>query len=284
MRFFGSILRSSRPTTGWSCLLAVEHDRRVTRRARRGRHGPRLRLTSIDVVKEAASLGESFSPPNRRRPMTSSDAPIRHLVTSSSRFARGRRECHFSGRSGRAHPRAAGRRRMTLKNPAGIIAANTRLAWGSAGRFKLPPNAPSAVTLPVPSRSPVATNGSQIRPIRRIRRTSCWRNSILLFSQLVDELLDTAGVSGTREAKARFAAKFLVDALAPTNTLAGNPAASARRSTRAARASAEASRTWCTMFGTTVDGRRKSTAPDSRSASTWLPRRGAWSTAVTSSS
>jgi polyhydroxyalkanoate synthase len=32
-------------------------------------------------------------------------------------------------------------------------------------------------------------------------------------------------VSGTREAKARFAAKFLVDALAPTNTLAGNPAA-----------------------------------------------------------
>jgi polyhydroxyalkanoate synthase len=32
-------------------------------------------------------------------------------------------------------------------------------------------------------------------------------------------------VSGTREAKARFAAKFLVDALAPTNTFAGNPAA-----------------------------------------------------------
>ena len=47
----------------------------------------------------------------------------------------------------------------------------------------------------------------------------------LLFCRLVDELLDTAGVSGTREAKARFIAKFLVDALAPTNTLAGNPAA-----------------------------------------------------------
>ena len=45
------------------------------------------------------------------------------------------------------------------------------------------------------------------------------------FSRLVDELLDTAGVSGTREAKARFAAKFLVDSLAPTNTWAGNPAA-----------------------------------------------------------
>ena len=39
------------------------------------------------------------------------------------------------------------------------------------------------------------------------------------------ELIDTAGVSGTQEAKARFAAKFLVDALAPSNTLAGNPAA-----------------------------------------------------------
>ena len=47
----------------------------------------------------------------------------------------------------------------------------------------------------------------------------------LLFGQLVAELLDTAGVSGARKAKARFAAKFLVDALAPTNTLVGNPAA-----------------------------------------------------------
>ena len=67
---------------------------------------------------------------------------------------------------------------MALRNPAGIIAANTRLLWGSAGAFELPANARSAVTIPVPSRSPVATNGSPIRPIRRIRRTSCWPSSI----------------------------------------------------------------------------------------------------------
>lgn len=46
-----------------------------------------------------------------------------------------------------------------------------------------------------------------------------------MFGQFVAELLDAAEVSGTREAKARFAANFLLDALAPTNMLAGNPAA-----------------------------------------------------------
>jgi len=47
----------------------------------------------------------------------------------------------------------------------------------------------------------------------------------LLSAQLVDELLDAADLDATQEMKARFAASFIVDALAPTNTLAGNPAA-----------------------------------------------------------
>ncbi len=47
----------------------------------------------------------------------------------------------------------------------------------------------------------------------------------LLTHRLVDELLDAAGLEADREAKARFAAKFLLEALAPTNTLPGNPAA-----------------------------------------------------------
>lgn len=47
----------------------------------------------------------------------------------------------------------------------------------------------------------------------------------MLYSRLVTELLDNSGVSGSREAKARFAANFVVDTLAPTNTLAGNPTA-----------------------------------------------------------
>ncbi len=47
----------------------------------------------------------------------------------------------------------------------------------------------------------------------------------LLTRRLVDELLDAAGLEADREAKARFAASFLLDALAPTNTPQGNPAA-----------------------------------------------------------
>ncbi len=47
----------------------------------------------------------------------------------------------------------------------------------------------------------------------------------LLASRLVDELLDAAALDAGADAKARFAAKFWLDALAPTNTLPGNPAA-----------------------------------------------------------
>src|SRR3954454_2070670 len=47
----------------------------------------------------------------------------------------------------------------------------------------------------------------------------------LLSSQLVNELLDAAGLDASRDVKARFAAKFILDMLAPTNTFPGNPAA-----------------------------------------------------------
>jgi polyhydroxyalkanoate synthase len=47
----------------------------------------------------------------------------------------------------------------------------------------------------------------------------------LLTEQLVQDLIDAASLAPEQEDKARFAAKFLVDALAPTNTFTGNPAA-----------------------------------------------------------
>ena len=47
----------------------------------------------------------------------------------------------------------------------------------------------------------------------------------LLSAELVTELLDAAGLEGMQDSKARFAAKFVVDALAPTNTVPGNPEA-----------------------------------------------------------
>ena len=47
----------------------------------------------------------------------------------------------------------------------------------------------------------------------------------LLGCQYFTELLDAAELEGVEDAKARFATKFVLDALAPTNTLYGNPAA-----------------------------------------------------------
>ncbi|MDT5322816.1 MAG: poly[(R)-3-hydroxyalkanoate] polymerase subunit PhaC [Mycobacterium sp.] len=114
---------------------------------------------------------------------------------------------------------------MTLGNPAGIIAANTRLVWGYAGAIR----AAAERAMGRDNPGPIAIADGD----KRFADPAYQENPVyfllaqqyLLFSRLVDELLDTAGVSGTREAKARFAARFLVDALAPTNTLAGNPAA-----------------------------------------------------------
>jgi hypothetical protein len=67
---------------------------------------------------------------------------------------------------------------MTLKNPAGIIAANTRLIGGLPGRSGPQSAARSAVTTPGQSRCLQGTNGSPMLPIKRIRRISCWLNSI----------------------------------------------------------------------------------------------------------
>jgi len=114
---------------------------------------------------------------------------------------------------------------MTLRNPTGIIAANARLAWGSAGAFR----AAAERAIGRDNSGPIAL----ARGDKRFADPAYQENPAyfllaqhyLLFSQLVAELLDNAGASGTQNQKARFLANFLVDALAPTNTLAGNPAA-----------------------------------------------------------
>ena len=114
---------------------------------------------------------------------------------------------------------------MTLRNPAGIIAANTRLLWGYAGAFRAAGD--RAIGRDNPGPIAIARGDKRFTDPAYQENPAYFllAQQYLLFSRLVDELLDTAGVSGTREAKARFAAKFLVDSLAPTNTLAGNPAA-----------------------------------------------------------
>jgi poly[(R)-3-hydroxyalkanoate] polymerase subunit PhaC len=132
---------------------------------------------------------------------------------------------------------------MTWKNPSGIVAANTHLARGSARAFRAAVDRALGRDNPGPIAIPSGD--------RRFSDTAYQENPAyfllaqqhLLLGQFVAELLDTAGASGTRETKARFAARFLVDALAPTNTFwlqripsPATPRRSAEHSTPAARA------------------------------------------------
>jgi poly[(R)-3-hydroxyalkanoate] polymerase subunit PhaC len=114
---------------------------------------------------------------------------------------------------------------MTLQNPAGIMAANARLLWGSAAAFRAAVARALGYDRPGPIAIPRGDKRFSDPAYQQNPAYFLLAQQYLLFSQLVADLLDTSGVSGSREAKARFAANFLVDALAPTNTLAGNPAA-----------------------------------------------------------
>ena len=114
---------------------------------------------------------------------------------------------------------------MTLKNPTGIMAANARLLWDSAAAFRATVERALGYDRPGPIAIPRGDKRFSDPAYQQNPAYFLLAQQYLLFSQLVADLLDTAGVSGSREAKARFAANFLVDALAPTNTLAGNPAA-----------------------------------------------------------
>ncbi|MGC9960576.1 MAG: alpha/beta fold hydrolase [Acidimicrobiales bacterium] len=112
-----------------------------------------------------------------------------------------------------------------IRNPAGALAANARLTIGLAAALGA-----TAVG---------AVGGEQAGPIspspgdKRFADPAFAHNPLyflmaqqyLLGCQLVNELLDAAGLEPEQDTKARFAAKFILDALAPSNTLPGNPAA-----------------------------------------------------------
>jgi polyhydroxyalkanoate synthase len=112
-----------------------------------------------------------------------------------------------------------------LRNPAGVAAANARLAvgWAAAAAATI------ARTFGVDASGPVSPEAGDKRfrdPAYDNNPYYFWlEQQYLLASQLVSELLDAAHLKGATEVKARLAAQIMVDALAPTNTLAGNPAA-----------------------------------------------------------
>jgi len=113
------------------------------------------------------------------------------------------------------------------KDPAAVVAvaaANARLAIGTAAAVRA--SAGRAVGSMTPGPVSPATGD------RRFADPAYEDNPLyfllaqqyLLSGQLVNELLDAAALDGTEDSKARFAATFILDALAPTNTVLGNPA------------------------------------------------------------
>ena len=112
-----------------------------------------------------------------------------------------------------------------VKNPAGAAAANTRLAIGLAAAVR----AAAERAVGAQTAGPMSPSTGD----RRFDDPAFADNPLyfllaqqyLLGSQLVTELLDVAQLDTKQDIKARFAAKFILDALSPTNTLPGNPAA-----------------------------------------------------------
>ncbi len=113
----------------------------------------------------------------------------------------------------------------TAKHPTQTVAANIRMLLGTTSAVR----AAAGRAIGRPSEGPVSpTKGD-----KRFNDLAYNENPLffllaqeyLLLNRLANELLDAAGLDADRDTKARFAAKFLLDALSPTNTFPGNPAA-----------------------------------------------------------
>ncbi len=112
-----------------------------------------------------------------------------------------------------------------VKNPAAAVAANTRLAIGMAAALR----ATAERTIGIDAPGPLSPAAGDKRFVDAAYTDNpgyfLLQQQYLLGSQLVLELVDAAGLKGSQDIKARFAAQFILDTLAPTNTLPGNPAA-----------------------------------------------------------
>lgn len=111
------------------------------------------------------------------------------------------------------------------RHPVGAAAANTRLMLGLASALRA--TAGRTIGRDWDGPVPPAKGDKRFTDLAYNENPMYFMlvQQYLLFDRLVTELLDVAELEPGKDAKARFAAKFLIDALAPTNTLVGNPAA-----------------------------------------------------------
>jgi polyhydroxyalkanoate synthase len=112
-----------------------------------------------------------------------------------------------------------------VRNPAAIVAANTRLAFGLAAAVR----ATAARAVGLDTEAPVSPAKGDKRFLDQAFAENPFyfllEQQYLLAAQVVEELVEAADLDAAQQTKARFAAAFLLNALAPTNTLPGNPAA-----------------------------------------------------------
>ncbi len=108
------------------------------------------------------------------------------------------------------------------KNPGATAAAHGRLALGLAAAARAAAGRVTGAQAPGPMAADkrFADPAFDGNPLYFLLM-----QQYLLGTQLAAELLEAAGLEGEQATKARFAATFILDALAPTNTLPGNPAA-----------------------------------------------------------
>jgi polyhydroxyalkanoate synthase len=112
-----------------------------------------------------------------------------------------------------------------VKNPSGTVAANSRMAIGLAAAVRAAAGRAVGSDVSGPVAPAVGDKRFRDQAFEDNPLYFLLEQEYLLSGQLVDELLDAAGLEASQDLKARFVAKFIVDAMAPTNTLPGNPAA-----------------------------------------------------------
>ena len=112
-----------------------------------------------------------------------------------------------------------------LQKPAEVAAANVRLSIGLDAAVRATAQFAGGTATPAPM-SPMSGDKRFADPAYAENPLFfLLEQQYLLGCQFVNELLDAAQLDESQDAKARFAAKFILDALAPTNTLLGNPVA-----------------------------------------------------------
>src|SRR5579872_2573226 len=113
----------------------------------------------------------------------------------------------------------------TLAKPDEVAAAASRLAIGLDAAVRAIIARAQGHDAALPVRPPKGDKRFSDPAFAENPMFTLLEQQYLLGCQYFGELLDAAGLEGIEDAKARFATQFILDALAPTNTLYGNPAA-----------------------------------------------------------